>query len=84
MCHVRDQGWSIRVLEVRIVDIKRQRLRSKYDQIAQLEERIDYLEGVIYQMFQLVEKLLKTLEYQSNETAQSSRDTEKIFFIDIF
>ena len=66
------------------MDMQRRRLRSKYDRIAQLEERLDYLEGVMYHMFQLIEQLLKTLEYLSSETAQSSVDTKKTSSLDIF
>ena len=44
------------------MDAKRKRQRGKYDRMTQLEGRIDYLEGVIYQLFQLTEKLLTTLE----------------------
>jgi hypothetical protein len=53
------------------MDIKKQQRRAKYNRITQLEERIDYLEGVIYQMFQLTEKLLLRLENcDGNETTQ--------------
>ena len=61
------------------MDAKRQRQRGKYDRITRLEGRIDYLEGVIYQLFQLTEKLLTTLEnLDHGETGQTSRHTKLI------
>ena len=53
------------------MDIKKKQQLGKYNRITQLEVRIDYLEGVIYQMFQLTEKLLTRLENRDgNETTQ--------------
>jgi hypothetical protein len=48
---------------------RKKRAYDKFDQIKKLEGRIDYLEGVIYQLFQLTEKLL--------ETVKSSRTTKR-------
>jgi len=53
------------------MEIKKKQQLGKLNQIKQLEARIDYLEGVIYQMFQLTEKLLMRLENcDGNETTQ--------------
>ena len=53
------------------MEIKKKQQLGKLNQIKQLEARIDYLEGVIYQMFQLTEKLLTRLESRdSDETTQ--------------
>ena len=53
------------------MEIKKKQQLGKLNQIKQLEARIDYLEGVIYQMFQLTEKLLLRLENcDGNETTQ--------------
>ena len=59
------------------MDAKRQRPHGKYDRLTRLEGRIDSLEGVIYQLFQLTEKLLTTLEHLDHgETGQTSRHTK--------
>jgi hypothetical protein len=44
------------------LDQRRKRGLGKFDKVKQLERCIDYLEGVIYQLFQLTERLLKTVE----------------------
>ena len=65
------------------MDTNHQQQRRKYDRITQLEERLDYLEGAIYQIFQLLEQLLKTVEYRTveyrhdDETAQRHVDTAR-------
>ena len=67
------------------MDAKRKRQRGKYDRMTQLEGRIDYLEGVIYQLFQLTEKLLTTLEHlDKREAGQISRPTKLLVFMTVW
>ena len=64
------------------MDQRRNRALGKFGQIRQLESRIDYLEGVIYQLFQLTEKLLKTVErLDDDETPRIFTHTELIAFM---
>jgi hypothetical protein len=56
------EAWYKNGHEVCFLDQRKKRARGKFDQIRRLERRIDYLEGVIYQLFQLTERLLKTVE----------------------
>ena len=61
------------------MDTKENRQRGKYDRITRLEGRIDYLEGVLYQLFQLTEKLLTRLENpDNNETGQIVKPTKLV------
>ena len=63
------------------MDQRRKRALGKFDQTRQLERRIDYLEGVLYQLFQLTEKLLKTVErLDDDETPRKSNHGELIAF----
>ena len=64
------------------MDQRRKRALGKFDKIKQLERRIDYLEGVIYQLFKLTEKLLETAErLNDDETPRISTQTELIAFM---
>ena len=64
------------------MDQRRKRALGKFDKIKQLERRIDYLEGVIYQLFQLTERLLETAErLNDDETQRISTHTELIAFM---
>jgi TolA-binding protein len=68
--------------EVCFLDQRKKRARGRFDQIRQLEGRIDYLEGMIYQLFQLTEKLLEAVErLNDNETPRTSTHTELIAFM---
>ena len=54
------------------------------EQIKKLEGRIDYLEGVIYHLFQLTEKLLETVEkLKDDESPQISNHTELMAFMTV-
>jgi hypothetical protein len=54
------------------LDTKKNRQRVKYDRLTQLEGRVEYLEGVIYKLFELTEQLLTRLEkIKEKETKQS-------------
>jgi hypothetical protein len=65
--------------EVCFLDHRKKRGRGKFDQIRRLERRIDYLEGVIYQLFQLTEQLLETVEkLDDDEMPRTSTTTELI------
>jgi hypothetical protein len=67
------------------MDTKKQRQRSKYDRVTQLEGRIDYLEGVMYQLFQLTERLLTTLENpDKNKSGQTLSHTKLITFVTLW
>ena len=58
---------------------RKRRAYNKFDQIKKFEERIDYLEGVIYHLFQLTERLLETVEkLKDDDTLQTSTHTELI------
>jgi hypothetical protein len=60
------------------------RAYDKFDQIKKLEGRIDYLEGVIYHLFQLTEKLLETVErLKDDETPRESTHTELMAFMTV-
>ena len=66
------------------MDQRKQRALGKFNQIRQLEGRIDYLEGVIYHLFQLAEKLLETVEkLKDDETPQISTHTELMAFMTV-
>jgi hypothetical protein len=66
------------------LDQRRNRALGKFDQLRQLERRIDYLEGVIYQLFQLTEKLLETVEkLDDDKTPQISNHAELIAFMKV-
>jgi hypothetical protein len=66
------------------LDQRRKRGLGKFDQIRQLEGRIDYLEEVIYHLFQLTEKLIETVErLKDDETPQTSTHTELIAFMTV-
>ena len=61
------------------MDQRKKRGRGRFDQIRRLEGRIDYLEGVIYQLFQLTERLLETVEKRDDdETPRTSTHSELI------
>jgi len=56
---------------------KKTRALGNVAQIRQLDERIDYLEGMIYQLFQLTERLLETVEkLRGDETPPASTHTQ--------
>jgi hypothetical protein len=60
------------------LDQRRKRGLGKFDQIRQLEGRLDYLEGVIYQLFQLTEHLLETVEkLKDDETYNVPRKLDR-------
>ena len=66
------------------MEIKKKQQLGKLNQIKQLEARIDYLEGVIYQLFQVTERLLKTVEkLKDDEPPQTSTHTELIAFMTV-
>jgi hypothetical protein len=66
------------------LDLRRKRALGKFDQIRQLERRIDYLEGVIYQLFQLTEKLFESVErLDDDETLRTSTHTELTAFMTV-
>jgi hypothetical protein len=76
------EGVKLGGLEVCFLDQRRKRALGKFDKIKQLERRIDYLEGVIYQLFQLTEKLLETVErLNDDETPRTPTHTELIAFM---
>jgi hypothetical protein len=76
------EGVKLGESEVCFLDQRRTRALGKCDQVRQLERRIDYLERVIYQLFQLTEKLLETVErLDDDETSRRSTHTELIAFM---
>ena len=62
LCNPHREAWYKNGQEVCFLDQRKKRARGTFDQIRRLERRIDYLEGVIYQLFQLTERLLTTVE----------------------
>jgi hypothetical protein len=60
------------------------RAYDKFDQIKQLEGRIEYVEGVIYHLFQLTEKLLETVKkLKDDEVPQESTHTKIMAFMTV-
>ena len=45
-----------------VLGAKKRRVLMRGDRIGQLERRIEYLETALYQLFQLTERLLETVE----------------------
>jgi hypothetical protein len=67
------------------LDQRKKRGHGKFDQIKKLEGRIDYLEGVIYHLFQLTEKLLETVEkLNDDEPPRTSTHTELMAFMTVW
>ena len=73
------------VPEVCFLDQRKNRAYSRFDQIKKIEGRIDYLEGVIYQLFQLTEQILEKMQKRNDddETAQTSTHADLVAFMTV-
>jgi hypothetical protein len=60
------------------LDTKKRRQFGKYDRLTRLEGRMEYLERVIYRLFELTEQLLTRLEKTDDKETKPPYSTDRL------